>query len=79
VRPLPDAVWVFGDDRRERRALAAPAVPRAEVIDELHAAVCCATPPLHDGAWARATLEACLALLESARSGCDVELHGGNP
>ena len=31
-------------------------------------------PPLHDGDWARSTLEVCLALLESAGSGKDVEL-----
>ena len=26
-------------------------------------------PPLHDGAWAMATLEVCLAILQSAREG----------
>jgi phthalate 4,5-cis-dihydrodiol dehydrogenase len=75
LRPMPDGLWLFGDERREFRPLPAPAVPRFEVIDELHAAVVAGTVPLHDGAWARATLEVCLALLESARQQRDVELH----
>jgi phthalate 4,5-cis-dihydrodiol dehydrogenase len=74
LRPLPDAVWLYGDERRERRALAPPAVPRFEVIDELVDAVLAGRRPLHDGAWARATLEICLALLRSAREQRDVEL-----
>ena len=74
VRPLPDAVWVQGDLQRERRALPAPVVPRFEVIDELVSAVRDGQPPLHDGAWARATLDVCLALLQSAHEQRDVEL-----
>ena len=41
-------------------------MPRAEVIDELHAAVREGRAPLHDGAWAMHTLEVCLALRRSA-------------
>lgn len=75
VRPMPDAVVVYGDAVRERRALAPPAVPRFEVIDELYAAVVHGAAPLHDGPWAKATLEICLALLESGRKQCDVKLE----
>ena len=32
-------------------------------------------PALHDGNWARATLEVCAALLESARTGGEVALQ----
>lgn len=74
VRPMPDGAWVYSDARREHRELAAPQVPRFEVIDELHAAVVDGVAPLHDGLWARATLQVCLALLRSARDQCDVEL-----
>ena len=76
LRPLPYGIWIHGDHQREHVALPAPAVPRHEVIDELHAAVVGRVPPLHDGPWARATLEVCLALLRSAREGRDVELAG---
>ena len=74
LRPMPDAVWVYGDSHRERIELPAPAVPRFEVIDELVEAALHGTRPLHDGPWARSTLEICLALLTSAREGRDVEL-----
>ncbi len=74
IRPLPDGLWLLGDTRREHRPLSAPAVPRCEVIDELVAAVQHGQAPLHDGAWARATLEICLALQTSAREQRDVEL-----
>jgi phthalate 4,5-cis-dihydrodiol dehydrogenase len=74
LRPLPDAISIYGDARHERRALAPPAVPRFEVVDELHAALVSGQKPLHDGYWARATLEICLALLRSAREQCDVTL-----
>ena len=50
---MPDGVWVYGDAQREHRPLPAPAVPRYEVIDELHAAIVMSAAPLHDGAWAR--------------------------
>ena len=75
VRPQPDALWVERDLDRERIPLPAPAVPRLEVIDELWAAVREGQAPLHSGAWARATLEVCLAMLESARTQADVALH----
>jgi phthalate 4,5-cis-dihydrodiol dehydrogenase len=55
-------------------ALAPPRVPRAEVIDELHEAVANGRAPRHDGAWAMATLDVCLALLRSAREGREVRL-----
>lgn len=74
LRPLPDAVWVYADDRRERRELPPAAVPRFEVMDELYDAVVSGRRPIHDGAWAKATLEVCLAMLASAREQRDVLL-----
>lgn len=74
VRPMPDGVWVYGDAVREHRPLPAPAVPRAEVIDELVGALEEGIAPLHDGPWARATLDVCLALLASAQQQRDVVL-----
>ncbi|RYX94699.1 MAG: Gfo/Idh/MocA family oxidoreductase [Comamonadaceae bacterium] len=74
IRPLPDGLEVYGDQQRRHVALERPAVPRSEVIDELYAAVVDGVPPLHDGAWARATLEVCLALLASARTDADVRI-----
>lgn len=74
LRPVPNGVWIYGNEKRELVRLPAPVFPRQEVIAELHAAIVHGVDPLHDGAWARSTLEVCLALLESARAGCDVRL-----
>jgi phthalate 4,5-cis-dihydrodiol dehydrogenase len=74
LRPRPDGVSIYGDDAREDIALEKPAVPRAEVIDELFEAIEHGVPPRHDGAWGRATLEVCTAILGSAREGREISL-----
>ncbi|QUN25722.1 Gfo/Idh/MocA family oxidoreductase [Cupriavidus sp. KK10] len=74
IRPMPDGIWIYADTQREHIPLPAPAVPRFEVIDELVDAVIHGRDPLHDGAWARSTLEVCLAMLTSAREDRDVTL-----
>jgi phthalate 4,5-cis-dihydrodiol dehydrogenase len=75
LRPTPRGVAVYAHDERRFEPLPPPQVPRAEVIDELEAALRHGTPPLHSGEWGTATAEICLALLESARSGREVQLH----
>ena len=74
LRPLPNGVMIYQNGAARLDPLPPPPVPRAEVIDELYAAVVNGTPPLHDGAWAMATLEVCLAMLRSAREGRDIAL-----
>jgi phthalate 4,5-cis-dihydrodiol dehydrogenase len=74
LRAMPGGVWIYGDDQRQHLPLPVPPLPRYEVIDELYAAVVAGRPALHEGAWARSTLEVCLAILQSAREGRDVEL-----
>ena len=74
LRPMPDGIQIYGNDRRTFVPLAAPHVPRFEVVDELAAAVRGNCPPLHSGAWGRATLEVCLAILDSARTGREIRL-----
>ena len=72
LRPMPDGVMIYQNGTARLDPLPPPQVPRAEVIDELYAAVVDQKPPLHDGAWAMATLEVCLAMLQSAREGRDI-------
>ena len=73
-RPTPLGVAIHDDRERRFEPLPAPPYPRPEVIDELVAALVGDVQPLHDGAWARATLEACLAILSSARESRDIAL-----
>ena len=75
LRPLPEGVMIYGDEERRLDPLPAPTVPRQEVIDELYDAVVNGKPPLHGGEWGMATLEVCLAMLESSKLQRDVELR----
>jgi phthalate 4,5-cis-dihydrodiol dehydrogenase len=74
LRPMPDGVMIYRNGTARLDAIPPPLVPRAEVIDELYAAVVEGRPPLHDGAWAMATLEVCLAMLQSAREEREIGL-----
>jgi phthalate 4,5-cis-dihydrodiol dehydrogenase len=74
LRPLPDSVMIYQDGAARLEPLPPPKVPRAEVIDELYGAVVDGRSPLHDGAWAMATLEVCLAILRSSAEGREVAL-----
>ncbi len=75
LRPMPDGVMIYQDGTARLDPLPPPDIPRAEVIDELYGAIVQGRPPLHDGAWAMATLEVCLAMLQSAREGRDIGLR----
>jgi phthalate 4,5-cis-dihydrodiol dehydrogenase len=74
LRAVPNGVMIYQNGTARLDAVPPPTVPRAEVIDELYQAVVNGVAPLHDGAWAMATLEAVLAILTSAREGRDVML-----
>ncbi len=75
LRPLPNGVMIYADAGRHLQELPCPSVPRAEVIDELHAAIVGGIPPLHSGAWGMATVEVCRALLQSAHDAREVVLR----
>ncbi|WP_293902238.1 Gfo/Idh/MocA family oxidoreductase [Phenylobacterium sp.] len=73
LRPTATGVEVYAD---ERRTIDLPprAAPRAAVIDELWRAIVPGAPPLHDAAWGRDNLAACLAMLRSSAEGREVSL-----
>jgi phthalate 4,5-cis-dihydrodiol dehydrogenase len=74
LRPVPDGVHVYLDRERRFIDLGAPALPRPEVVEEIVAVLRGGRAPLHSGAWGRATLEVCLGMLESARTGQPVPM-----
>jgi len=74
LRPVASGVQVYADDRTWLVELPAPGIPRVEVIDELYDAVVTHRAPTHGGEWAMATLEVCLAILESSRTGREIAL-----
>jgi phthalate 4,5-cis-dihydrodiol dehydrogenase len=75
LRPGPKGVTVYGDETRSFESVAVPDIPRSEVIDEFYAAIVGGKPPLHSGEWGLATMEACLAMQQSAREGREIELR----
>lgn len=75
LRPTPEGVMIYEDTKAYLQPCAVPAVPRAEVIDELYAAVVGNIPPLHSGEWAMATMEACLGILESHRKQSEITMR----
>ncbi|MDB5568986.1 MAG: 4,5-dihydroxyphthalate dehydrogenase [Hyphomicrobiales bacterium] len=74
LRPTSRGVMIYDDRERRLDAVPVPAVPRCEVVDELYGAVVDGAPPVHDGRWGLATMEACFAILQSAREGREVLL-----
>lgn len=74
LRPTAHGVKIYGDVQERFEALPPPTVPRAEVIDELCEAIFNDRPPLHSGEWGMATMEVCLAMLQSAREGREISL-----
>jgi phthalate 4,5-cis-dihydrodiol dehydrogenase len=75
LRALPNGVMIYQNGVARLEELSPPSVPRTEVIDELYRAVLHGKAPLHNGAWAMATLEVLLGILRSAQDGRDVALN----
>ena len=71
LRPGPLGIAIDTHEAQVFEALAAPLIPRMEVIDELYAAVVHNMAPEHSGQWARATTEVCLQILASSRSNAE--------
>ena len=74
LRPTAQGVKIYDDFHERFEALPPPTVPRAEVIDELCDAIFLDRPPLHSGEWGMATMEVCLAMLQSSREGREISL-----
>jgi phthalate 4,5-cis-dihydrodiol dehydrogenase len=74
LRPLPTGVMIYGDAEAHLDPLPRPRIPRAEVVDEIYDAIVHRRAALHDGKWAMATLEICLAVLQSAREQREITL-----
>jgi len=76
LRPSADGVLVYSDDGKEERVIPRdPWIPgKGDVVDELYQVVFRNVPPVHDGRWGKATLEACLAIQRSALEHKEVSL-----
>ncbi len=75
LRPLPDCIWIYGNDEKHQEKLPPPTQPRQEVLDAFYEAAVHGRAPAQTGEWGLATLEVCLAIAQSAREGRDIVLH----
>ncbi len=71
LQPGPSGITIYTNSEKIFQHLAAPTIPRIEVIDELVGTIVHGLPATHSGEWARATTAVCLGILESSRTGSD--------
>ena len=74
IRQSPHGLHVYSGGATRELMLPADRSPRELVLDEFHAAIAGKQRALHDGRWGLATLELCVAALESSATGKEVRL-----
>jgi phthalate 4,5-cis-dihydrodiol dehydrogenase len=74
IRQSPEGLIVYGDEEKYGISLPKDVTGRDAVISELYDAVVKGIPPIHDGLWAKANLEICLAVLESSKERKEIYL-----
>jgi phthalate 4,5-cis-dihydrodiol dehydrogenase len=74
IRQTPDGLFIYGETEKREIFLLAGRRGREAEVEELYEAVVNHRPVFHDGRWGEATLEVCLALLESAEKRKEVFL-----
>ncbi|MGE5216340.1 MAG: Gfo/Idh/MocA family oxidoreductase [Chloroflexota bacterium] len=66
IRQTPDGLRTYGETEQREISLPIGSQGREAEVEELYRAVVHDRPVFHDGRWGAATLEVCLAMLESA-------------
>lgn len=74
MRQSLDGIWIYDDSGKREMPVPKGRGVRGGVIDEFYDAVVGDRSLLRDGRWEKATLEVCLAILESARERREVFL-----
>ncbi len=74
MRQSRDGLIIYGDGGPRSVPLGQELKGRAAELDELYHAIVEDRPVAHDGRWAMATLEVCLAIMESSENGKEITL-----
>ena len=74
IRQTPDGLCIYGETEQREIPIPAASRGREAEVEELYHAVVHNRRVFHDGRWGAATLEACLAMLESAEQRKEVYL-----
>ncbi len=75
IRQSPSGLLVYSAEGRRDISLPAEITPHRLVVGEFADGILGISPPLHDGFWGAANLEACLAVVESSKLGIPISLH----
>jgi phthalate 4,5-cis-dihydrodiol dehydrogenase len=76
IRQSPDGLWIYEDGGKKSEIQIPKEQSRGEAeFEEMYQAVVEKKRVIHDGRWGEATHEVTLAIMESARTGKDVEMH----
>jgi phthalate 4,5-cis-dihydrodiol dehydrogenase len=79
IRQSPDGLFIYGEEGKREIALPPGKKAREAEVEELYQAIDNNRPVFHDGRWGEATLEVCLAILESARQRREIFLTHQTP
>ncbi|GAB7389131.1 Gfo/Idh/MocA family oxidoreductase [Bacillaceae bacterium] len=74
IRQSPNGLLVYGEEEKYEIAIPKSETGRDAVIAELYDAVVHDRTVIHDGRWAKANLEVCLAVLESSKQRKEIYL-----
>ena len=79
IRQSPDGLIIYGDEEKREITLPSGRIGREAEVEELYHAVVNDRPVFHDGRWGEATLEVCLAILESAKERREIRVSHQMP
>ena len=74
IRQTPDGLKIYGESEQREIFLPAGSRGREAEVEELYDAVVKGRPVFHGGRWGAATLEVCLAMLDSAKERKEIYL-----
>ena len=72
MRQSQDGIFVYGDNEKREVSLEKVMRGRQAEVTELYEAVKNNRPVSNDGRWGEATLEVCLAIVESGKTGKEI-------
>ncbi len=79
IRQAADGLYIYGDEGQKEAPVSGRSASRNSELQELYEAVTQNRPVYHDGRWGMATLEVCLAIMQSARERREVILTHQSP
>src|SRR5205823_6002266 len=74
LRQSPDGLYLYGEQGKQEIAVTGEPSGIHTLVDEFSEAIVSGRAPAHDGRWGAATVEVCLAILQSARERREITL-----